>query len=148
VRALLQRVTSAEVRVDGRVAGRIGAGWVVLLGVGHGDSVDVARALAEKVVNLRAFADDAGKINRSALDIQAEVLVVSQFTLYADLRRGRRPYFGAAAAPDLARALVEAFSVAVASQGLRVASGEFGAMMQVQLVNDGPVTLWVDTDEF
>jgi D-aminoacyl-tRNA deacylase len=108
----------------------------------------VARALAEKVVNLRAFADDAGKINRSALDIQAEVLVVSQFTLYADLRRGRRPYFGAAAAPDLARALVEAFSVAVASQGLRVASGEFGAMMQVQLVNDGPVTLWVDTDEF
>jgi len=137
-------VTSAEVRVDDRVVGRIGAGWVVLLGVGHNDTAAVAKALAAKVVHLRAFADDAGKLNRSALDIAAEVLVVSQFTLYADLRRGRRPFFGAAASPNLARALVAAFGEAVAGYGLRVASGEFGAMMQVQLVNDGPVTFWLE----
>ena len=134
-------------RVDGRAVGRIGPGWVVLLGVGRDDTAPVARALAEKLVNLRAFADDAGKMNRSALEVAAEVLVVSQFTLYADLRRGRRPYFGGAAAPERARALVDVFSAAVASYGLRVACGEFGAMMQVELVNDGPVTLWVDTDE-
>jgi D-aminoacyl-tRNA deacylase len=146
VRALLQRVTSAEVRVDDRVIGRIGPGWVVLLGIGHDDTTAVARALADKTVHLRAFADDAGKMNRSALDLAAEVLVVSQFTLYADLRRGRRPFFGAAAPPDLARELVAAYSAAVADYGLRVAAGEFGAMMQVQLVNDGPVTLWLDTD--
>ncbi len=147
MRALLQRVTSAEVRVADRVVGRIGPGWLVLLGVGREDTAAVARALAEKVVNLRAFADAAGKMNRSALDVGAEVLVVSQFTLYADLRRGRRPFFGAAAPPDVARKLVEVFSAAVASHGLRVAGGEFGAMMQVQLVNDGPVTIWLDTDE-
>jgi D-tyrosyl-tRNA(Tyr) deacylase len=147
VRALLQRVTSAEVRAGARVAGRIGSGWLVLLGVGRDDTAEVARALAERVVNLRAFADEAGKMNRSALDVAAEILVVSQFTLYADLRRGRRPFFGAAAPPDRARALVDVFSSAVASYGLRVATGEFGAMMQVQLVNDGPVTLWLDTEE-
>ncbi len=147
MRALLQRVTSAEVRVADRVVGRIGPGWLVLLGVGREDTAAVARALAEKVVNLRAFADAAGKMNRSALDVGAEVLVVSQFTLYAVLRRGRRPFFGAAAPPDVARGLVEVFSAAVASHGLRVAGGEFGAMMQVQLVNDGPVTIWLDTDE-
>lgn len=147
MRALLQRVSSAEVRVDGRVVGSIGPGWAVLLGVGHEDTEAVARALAEQVVHLRAFADDAGKMNRSALEVAAEVLVVSQFTLYADLRRGRRPFFGAAAPPELARDLVDTFSRAVASYGLPVASGEFGAMMQVRLVNDGPVSLWLDSDE-
>jgi D-tyrosyl-tRNA(Tyr) deacylase len=146
VRALLQRVACADVRVDARVVGRIGPGWVVLVGIGQQDTVEVARALAEKVVNLRAFSDGAGKMNRSALDLAAEVLVVSQFTLYADLRRGRRPFFGGAAAPEQARSLVDAFSAAVAEHGLRVASGEFGATMQVHLVNDGPVTLWLDTD--
>jgi len=147
VRALLQRVRSAEVRVDEEVVGSIGAGWAVLLGVGRDDTPDVARALAEKVVHLRAFADDAGKMNRSALEVAAEALVVSQFTLYADLRRGRRPFFGAAAPPDLARALVGDFAAAIAGYGLRVASGRFGAMMEVRLVADGPVTLWLNTDE-
>jgi len=140
-------VTCAEVRVDERVVGSIGPGWAVLLGIGQQDTADVARALAAKVVNLRAFADDAGKMNSSALEVGADVLVVSQFTLYADLRRGRRPFFGAAAAPEVARQLVDAFSAFVADHGLRVRTGEFGAMMQVRLVNDGPVTLWLDTDE-
>jgi len=140
-------VARAEVRVDERVVGRIGPGWAVLLGIGQQDTAAVAGALADKIVHLRAFADDAGKMNRSALEVAAEVLVVSQFTLYADLRRGRRPFFGTAAGPELARELVEAFGAAVATHGLRVAGGEFGAMMQVELVNDGPVTLWLDTDE-
>jgi D-aminoacyl-tRNA deacylase len=145
VRALLQRVKAAHVRVADRQVGTIGAGWLVLLGVGQQDSGADARTLAEKVVHLRGFADDAGKMNRSALEVGAEVLVVSQFTLYADLRRGRRPYFGAAAAPELASELVTAFTAAVASYGLRTATGEFGAMMEVNMVGDGPVTLWLDT---
>ena len=147
MRAVLQRVRSAEVRVDGAVVGAIGQGWVVLLAVGREDDEAIARALAQKVVHLRAFADEAGRMNRSALEIGAELLVVSQFTLYAGLQRGRRPYFGAAAPPELARPLVEAFIAAVGSQGLRVASGVFGAMMEVALVNDGPVTLWLDSAE-
>lgn len=147
MRALLQRVQRAEVRVDGRSVGAIGVGWVVLLGVGHGDDTPVARALADKVVNLRAFADEQGRMNRSALEVGAELLVVSQFTLYADLRRGRRPFFGAAAAPERAQPLVDEFAAAVRASGLRVATGEFGAMMEVLIHGDGPVTLWLDSDE-
>jgi D-tyrosyl-tRNA(Tyr) deacylase len=145
VRALLQRVRTAEVRVDQRVVGRIGPGWTVLLGVGREDTPNTAQALADKVVHVRAFADDAGRMNRSALEVGADVLVVSQFTLYADLSRGRRPYFGAAAPPDTAEPLVEAFVAALRGHGLRVETGVFGAMMEVALVGDGPVTLWVDS---
>jgi len=145
VRALLQRVRTAEVRVDQQVVGRIGAGWTVLLGVGREDAPATAQALADKVVHIRAFADDAGRMNRSALEVGAEALVVSQFTLYADLSHGRRPYFGAAAPPETAEPLVEAFVAALRGHGLRVETGLFGAMMEVALVGDGPVTLWVDT---
>jgi D-tyrosyl-tRNA(Tyr) deacylase len=147
VRALLQRVRSAEVRVGERVVGNIGPGWAILLGVGRDDTADVAQALATKVAHLRAFADDVGEMNRSALEVGAEILVVSQFTLYADLRRGRRPFFGAAAPPEIAREQVEQFVAALGSMGLRVATGEFGAMMEVRLVGDGPVTLWLDSAE-
>jgi D-aminoacyl-tRNA deacylase len=147
VRLLLQRVRHAEVRVDDAVVGRIGPGWLVFLGVGQDDGPVVAGTLARKVAQLRAFADAEGRMNCSALDVGAEVLVVSQFTLYADLRRGRRPFFGAAAPPEQARALVDVFTRAIADQGLRVATGEFGAMMDVALVNDGPVTLWLDSAE-
>ncbi len=144
MRALLQRVLRAEVRVEDRGVGRIGPGWLVFLGVGRDDDSVAARAMAEKVVHLRAFADQNGRMNRSALEVSAEVLVVSQFTLYADLRRGRRPYFGAAALPETASPLVDEFSAAIAAHGLRVASGVFGAMMQVELVNDGPVTILLE----
>ena len=147
VRALLQRVRSAEVRVADRLVGSIGPGWVVLLGVGRDDTAAVAQALADKVVHLRAFADDADRMNRSALEVGAEILVVSQFTLYADLRRGRRPFFGAAAPPEAARDLLDVFMAALAAHGLRIAAGEFGAMMEVRLVGDGPVTLWLDSAE-
>ncbi|HZU04761.1 MAG TPA: D-aminoacyl-tRNA deacylase [Chloroflexota bacterium] len=147
MRALLQRVRTAEVRVEGQVVGAIGPGWLVLLGIGRQDDLATAKALADKVVHLRAFPDDAGRMNRSVLEVGGEVLVVSQFTLYADLRRGRRPYFGAAAPPEMARELVDAFTQAVASYGLRVATGVFGAMMEVIMVGDGPVTLWLDSAE-
>ena len=109
------------------------------------DDAATAEALAQKVVHLRAFADPEGRMNLSALDVGGEILVVSQFTLYADLRRGRRPFFGGAAPPERARVLVDAFTTAVAGHGLRVATGEFGAMMDVALVNEGPVTLWLDS---
>lgn len=145
MRALLQRVRTAEVRVDQQVVGRIGPGWTVLLGVGRDDDNTTAKALAHKIVHIRAFADDAGRMNRSALEVGAEVLVVSQFTLYADLSRGRRPYFGAAAPPETAEPLVEAFVAALRGHGLHVETGVFGAMMEVALVGDGPVTLLVDS---
>jgi D-tyrosyl-tRNA(Tyr) deacylase len=147
VRLVLQRVRHAEVRVDDGVVGSIGSGWLVFLGVGQDDEPAVAETLARKVAELRGFADAEGRMNCSALDIGAEILVVSQFTLYADLRRGRRPFFGAAAPPEHARGLVDVFTRAIADQGLRVATGQFGAMMDVALVNDGPVTLWLDSDE-
>jgi D-tyrosyl-tRNA(Tyr) deacylase len=147
VRALLQRVRSAAVYVDGQVTGAIGVGWLVLLGVGRGDDAAVARALAARIPHLRAFPDAAGRLNRSALEVGAEALVVSQFTLYADLRRGRRPYFGEAAPPEVARPLVDVFVEALAAHGLRVATGRFGALMEIHLVADGPVTLWLDSAE-
>jgi D-tyrosyl-tRNA(Tyr) deacylase len=133
------------VRVDGDVVGRIGVGWSVLLGVGAGDDVSTAERLAAKVVHLRGFDDEGGRMNRSALDLQAEILLVSQFTLYADTRRGRRPYFGDAAPPAVASDLVEAFAAALERQGIRVANGRFGARMELMLIADGPVTIWLDT---
>jgi D-tyrosyl-tRNA(Tyr) deacylase len=145
VRALLQRVSRAEVRVGGSVVGSIGAGLVVLLGIGHDDVEATADGLARRVCELRIFEDDAGRTNRSLLDVGGEALVVSQFTLYADTRRGRRPGFTDAAPPELAEALWRRFADGVEAQGVRVGLGEFGAAMAVELVNDGPFTIWLDT---
>ena len=147
MRALIQRVSRASVTVDERVVGQIGQGLLVLLGVGKDDSEVQVKTLADKIVYLRIFGDDEGKMNRSLLDIGGEVLVVSQFTLYADMRRGRRPSFTNAASPSLAEPLVERFKGAIAAYGLTVADGIFGAMMQVELCNDGPVTIWLDSEE-
>jgi D-tyrosyl-tRNA(Tyr) deacylase len=145
LRAVVQRVSRAEVRVDGAVAGAIGRGLVVLLGVGREDAPGDADALAAKVANLRVFPDAAGQMNVSALDSAAEVLVVSQFTLYGDARRGRRPSYVEAAPPEAANALYRRFVEAVAATGLKVAEGVFRAHMEVELVNDGPVTLLLDS---
>ena len=145
MRALLQRVTRAEVRVDGELAGRIGPGLVVLLGVGRDDDEAVAEALARKVAELRVFADEAGRTNRSLLDVDGAALVVSQFTLFADTRRGRRPGFTDAAPPDVGELLYERFAAALRRLGVAVETGRFGATMAVELVNDGPVTLLIDS---
>jgi len=147
VRALLQRVTQAQVDVGGETVGEIGPGWLILLGVGHGDTEHVAAALADKVAGLRCFEDAQGKTNLSAQDVNAQFLVVSQFTLYADTSRGRRPGFTAAAPPQLAEALVEHFMAALRQGGFVVAGGQFGAHMQVSLVNDGPFTIWLETTD-
>jgi D-aminoacyl-tRNA deacylase len=145
VRALLQRTTGARVRVGGEVVGEIGPGLVVLLGVGPDDAEAVADDLARKAAELRIFRDDEGRTNRSLLDVGGEALVVSQFTLFADTRRGRRPGFTGAASPDLAASLVERFAAALRGLGITVAQGRFGAEMAVELVNDGPFTIWLDT---
>jgi D-tyrosyl-tRNA(Tyr) deacylase len=145
VRALLQRVTRAEVRVGDRTVGSIGPGLLVLLGVGHGDDVATADALARRVCELRIFDDEEGRTNRSILDVGGEALVVSQFTLYADTRRGRRPGFTDAAPPDLAIELWRRLAAGIEAQGVPTALGEFGAAMAVELVNDGPFTIWLDT---
>jgi D-tyrosyl-tRNA(Tyr) deacylase len=145
MRALLQRVTRAEVRVEGGVTGRIGVGLLVLLGVGPDDDEAVGAALARRVTELRIFRDDEGRTNRSLIDVGGEVLVVSQFTLFADTSRGRRPGFIGAAPPDLAERLYERFCEQVEALGPRVGRGRFGAEMAVELVNDGPFTLWLDT---
>jgi D-aminoacyl-tRNA deacylase len=147
MRALIQRVSRASVTVDQQVVGQIGQGLLVLLGVGQNDSEVQVRTLVDKIVYLRIFGDDEGKMNRSLLDIGGEVLVVSQFTLYADTRRGRRPGFTNAAPPSIAEPLVERFKAAIAAYGLTVAGGIFGAYMEVELVNDGPVTIWLDSEE-
>ena len=148
MRAVVQRVSRAEVRVEGAVVGAIGAGVLVLLGIGQGDTAAEAKLLVEKIAHLRIFNDSAGKFNLSALEVKAEVLVVSQFTLFADTRRGRRPGFTSAAPPDLAAPLVQQFMDEVSNLGLKVAGGKFGAHMDVELVNDGPVTILLDTEEF
>src|SRR5205807_10386134 len=148
MRALLQRVSRASVTVDEQVVGQIGQGLLVFLGVGQDDSEVQVKFLADKIVHLRIFGDDEGKMNRSLLDIAGEVLVVSQFTLYADMRRGRRPSFINAAPPAIAEPLVERFKEAIASYGLAVASGTFGASMQIDLCNEGPVTIWIDSEDF
>lgn len=145
MRALIQRVTEASVSIDDDVVGSIGSGLVVLLGVADGDTDADAQYLADKIANMRIFADDQGRFNLSSLDVGAELLVVSQFTLYADTRRGRRPDFTRAAAPDEANQLYEAACRMFRDKGLTVATGRFQAYMQVRLVNDGPVTILVDS---
>jgi D-tyrosyl-tRNA(Tyr) deacylase len=145
VRVVLQRVARASVSIDGERVASIGVGFLLLVGVGHDDGPAEAERLAEKVSALRVFADDAGKMNRAIADVGGEALVVSQFTLYADLRKGRRPSWTDAAEPGKAAELVDAFATALERQGLSVATGVFGADMQVDLLNDGPVTLVLDT---
>src|SRR5712692_7068281 len=147
MRALLQRVSQASVTVDEQVVGQIGQGLLVLLGVGQDDSEVQVKTLADKIVHLRIFGDEEGKMNRSLLDIGGEVLVVSQFTLYADTRRGRRPGFTEAAPPAVAEPLFEHFKDTLASYGVKIASGVFGAYMGIDLRNEGPVTLWLDSKE-
>lgn len=144
MRALLQRVSDASVTVGGETR-KIGPGLVILLGVAEGDTTDDVDALAGKAVDLRIFNDDEGKMNRSLLDTGGEALVVSQFTLYGDARRGRRPSFTGAARPDTAVPLYERFVRAVRDRGVRVETGEFGAHMSVQIRNDGPVTLMLES---
>jgi D-aminoacyl-tRNA deacylase len=146
MRAVIQRVSQAAVQVEGRVVGQIGPGLLILLGVGTGDGRDQAALLADRVAGLRIFADDEGRFNRSLLEVGGAALVVSQFTLYANMRKGRRPSFIEAAAPELAAPLVEAFAEELRSRGLEVATGVFGANMQVALVNDGPVTIMLDSE--
>jgi D-tyrosyl-tRNA(Tyr) deacylase len=144
MRAVVQRVSRASVRVDGREVGSIGRGLLVLLGVARGDDSGKVSWMADKIAGLRIFADEEGKMNRDVASVGGEVLVVSQFTLYGDVSRGRRPSFVEAAPPEEAIPLYEAFVAALRDRGLRVATGEFGAMMQVELVNDGPVTLVIE----
>jgi D-tyrosyl-tRNA(Tyr) deacylase len=145
MRAVIQRVSKASVTVEGRAVGEIGRGLLVLLGIGKGDERNEAALLAEKIANMRIFPDGEGRFNRSVLDISGEVLVVSQFTLYADTRRGRRPSFSDAAPPEVAAPLVDAFVQALRERDLVVASGVFGAHMYVDLQNDGPVTVVLDS---
>lgn len=147
MRVCIQRVCSASVTVDGSVVGQIGHGLVVLLGVGQGDGTADVDRLADKVVGLRVFEDDAGKMNRSLSEVGGAMLVVSQFTLFGDCRRGRRPSFTAAAPPELAEQLYGEFVERVRAAGIEVATGRFREHMLVALVNDGPVTLWIDTVE-
>jgi len=144
MRVVLQRVSRAEVRVDGRSVGRIGRGFLLLLGITHGDGEEQAAWMAEKVAGLRLFGDAEGKMNLALADVEGAVLVVSQFTLYGDAAKGRRPSFIDAARPELAQPLYERFVELLRGAGLTVATGEFGAMMDVELVNDGPVTLLLE----
>lgn len=149
MRALLQRVTGANVRVggpNGQVVAQIGPGLVVLLGVGPSDTTEVADQLARTAIGLRIFRDDQGLTNRSLLDVGGAVLLVSQFTLYANTRRGRRPGFGGAAEPELAEQLYGRVAATLERSGVSTATGRFGQEMQVELVNDGPFTIWLDTD--
>jgi len=147
MRALLQRASRAEVRVEGEVIGSIDGGLVVLLGVGPTDTPQVAADLARRVTELRIFRDDEGRTNRSLMDAGGAVLAISQFTLYADTRRGRRPGFTGAAAPELADDLYRQFVAALRALDVTVETGRFGAEMAVELVNDGPFTIWLDTDD-
>jgi D-tyrosyl-tRNA(Tyr) deacylase len=145
MKAVLQRVKRASVTVEGRIVGQIGRGILVLLGVEQGDTNQDARELADKTCMLRIFEDADGKMNLSLEDVRGELLVVSQFTLLGDCRKGRRPSFIAAAPPDLAERLYETFIASAGIRGIPVASGKFRAMMDVELVNDGPVTLILDS---
>jgi D-tyrosyl-tRNA(Tyr) deacylase len=145
VRALLQRASRGEVRVAGAIVGWIGNGLVILLGVGPDDTESVADDLARKIAELRIFMDGEGRTNRSLLDTGGSALVVSQFTLYADTRRGRRPGFTTAATPELAERLFGRFVESMRGLGVDVATGRFGAEMEVELVNDGPFTIWLDS---
>ena len=144
MRTLIQRVSSAAVSVEDRVIARISHGLVILLGVGHGDGEEGASYLAEKIANLRVFEDQAGKTNLSILDVGGSAIVVSQFTLYADTRKGRRPSFIGAADPAVAAPLVERFAELLRARGVPTQTGQFGAHMLVEINNDGPVTIWLE----
>lgn len=147
MRVVLQKVTQGSVTVDGEITGAVEQGFVALVGVTHGDTQAQADILAKKTANLRVFTDDAGKMNLSALDVGGGVLVVSQFTLYANMKKGRRPSFIEAAPPDVASPLVDYYAERLRLEGIeRVEHGVFGAMMQVEIHNDGPVTIILDTD--
>ena len=144
MRALIQRVKAGKVSVEGRVVAEIGQGLVILLGIGQGDSEEQARFLADKIAGLRIFEDQAGKFNQSILDCGGAAIVVSQFTLYADARKGRRPSFTEAATPEVAAPLVEAFAANLRALGIPTGTGIFGAHMLVEIENDGPVTIWLE----
>jgi len=146
MRALLQRVSRASVSVNGKVISSIGKGLLILLGIAHRDGEDQVRYLAEKVANLRIFQDDQGKTNLSVLDVHGDAIVVSQFTLYADTRKGRRPSFTSAAAPEAAAPMVERFVELLRSQGVPTQTGNFGEHMVVDIQNDGPVTIWLENE--
>lgn len=147
MRALVQRVSRASVKVEGQIRGEIGKGFLILLGVGQTDEAKQSEWLAEKIANLRVFEDPDGKMNHSLIDVGGEALVVSQFTLFADTRRGRRPSFTEAARPEKAVPLYEAFVAALKKTISKVDTGVFQTHMDVELVNDGPVTLWLDTEQ-
>jgi D-tyrosyl-tRNA(Tyr) deacylase len=144
MRALIQRVSQASVTIEGQTISKIGNGLLILLGIGHGDGEEQAAFLAEKVANLRIFEDEQGKTNLSVLDVKGETLVVSQFTLYADTRKGRRPSFIDAALPDVAAPLVMRFAELLRGHGVPTQTGQFGAHMLVEIHNDGPVTIWLE----
>ncbi len=145
MKAVLQRVSRAEVRVDGNVTGQIGRGFLVLLGVSVGDTDTDLNWIVEKIIHLRIFPNDAGKFDRSLLDINGQVLVVSQFTLFGDCRKGRRPGFTEAAPPEIADPFFQKAVAAFQAKGIPTQAGIFGAMMEVELINDGPVTLLLDS---
>ena len=147
MRAVVQRVSRAKVTVAGETTGEIGRGVLILLGVAPADDEAVAKQMVDKISTLRIFADEADKMNLSLLDMEGEALVVSQFTLFADCTRGRRPYFGDAAEPAHATKLCDTFKTILGEKGIQVGSGRFGAMMDVELLNDGPVTIILDSDE-
>ncbi|NOH01867.1 MAG: D-tyrosyl-tRNA(Tyr) deacylase [Chloroflexi bacterium] len=144
MRALIQRVSQASVTVEKQVISKIGKGLLILLGVGHGDGEEQAKFLAEKIANLRIFEDEQGKSNLSVLEVRGEAIVVSQFTLYADTRKGRRPSFIDAALPEAAEPLVHRFAELLNSHGVPTQTGQFGAHMEVEIHNDGPVTIWLE----
>ena len=144
MRVIIQRVRRGSVSVDGKTVAEIGQGVVILLGIGHADGEQQSRYLVEKIANLRIFEDKEGKMNHSLLDIGGSAIVVSQFTLYADTRKGRRPSFTEAALPDIARPLVESFAAQLRAMGVPTQTGVFGAQMLVEIANDGPVTVWMD----
>lgn len=144
MRALLQRVSSASVKIDGQTVSEIGKGLLILLGIGHQDGEGQVTFLAEKVANLRIFEDEQGKTNLSIQDVKGETIVVSQFTLYADSRKGRRPSFTDAAVPEVAEPLVNQFVEALRGLGIPTQTGQFGAHMLVEIHNDGPVTIWLE----
>lgn len=145
MKAVIQRVSRAQVRVEGKIIGEIGRGLLILLGVGRGDTAAEGDSLLNKIIHLRIFEDDQGKMNLSLLDCGGEVMIISQFTLYADCRQGRRPSFSEAGSPEAARSLYESFVDQAKRRGIRVATGIFQARMEVELVNSGPVTILLDT---
>lgn len=147
MRVVVQRVRRAEVRVDGQVVGRIGRGLLLLVGITPGDTEEIGKALGEKIVNLRLFDDEQGRMNRSLIEAGGEVLCVSQLTLYGDCRKGRRPSYDRAASPAVAAPLFESFLRSLRALGVTVEAGKFRAMMDVELVNDGPVTLLLDSEK-